>query len=42
VSVTITVGVAQYQPQEDLQAAITRADDQLYIGKQAGRNRVAG
>jgi len=42
VSVTITIGVAQYQPQEDLQAAITRADDQLYKGKRAGRNRVAG
>ena len=40
--VTITVGVAQYQPGEDLQSLITRADDQLYVGKRAGRNRVAG
>lgn len=42
VSVTITIGVSQYQPKEDLQAAITRADDQLYAGKRAGRNRVSG
>jgi diguanylate cyclase (GGDEF)-like protein len=42
ISVTITVGVAQYQAKEDLQTAITRADNQLYEGKRAGRNRVSG
>ena len=40
--VTITLGVAQYQPGEDLQSLITRADDRLYVGKREGRNRVAG
>lgn len=40
--VTITVGVARYEPGEDLQSLITRADDRLYVGKRAGRNRVAG
>jgi len=39
---TITVGVARYEPGEDLQSLITRADDRLYVGKRAGRNRVAG
>ncbi|MBN1196624.1 MAG: diguanylate cyclase [Candidatus Aminicenantes bacterium] len=42
ISVTITVGVAQYKPKEDLQTVITRADNQLYEGKRAGRNRVSG
>jgi len=42
VPLTITIGVAQYQPGEDPQAAITRADNRLYEGKNAGRNRVAG
>ena len=40
VLVTSTVGVAQRQPGEDLDALMARADTALYAGKQAGRNRV--
>ena len=40
VAVTATVGVAQQQPGEDLNALMARADAALYVGKQAGRNRV--
>lgn len=40
--VTITIGLAIYSAGEDIQRTITRADDHLYAGKQAGRNRVVG
>ncbi len=40
VRVTATAGVAQQQPGEDLNVLMARADAALYIGKQAGRNRV--
>ncbi len=40
VRVTATVGVAQQQPGEDLNALMARADAALYAGKEAGRNRV--
>ncbi len=38
--VTLTIGVSQVRPGESVQACIRRADEALYAGKQAGRNRV--
>ncbi|WP_025322542.1 GGDEF domain-containing protein [Deferrisoma camini] len=40
VRVTLSVGVATWQPGEDEQALVQRADDALYQAKRAGRNRV--
>lgn len=40
VSVTMTFGVAQYQKGETIEKLVKRADDRLYEGKEAGRNRV--
>jgi diguanylate cyclase len=38
--VTVTVGVAERAPGEDIRALLKRADRALYAGKGAGRNRV--
>lgn len=38
--VTITFGVASFEPGEDFQKTIRRADANLYIGKESGRNRI--
>jgi len=38
--VTATFGVATLAPDEPIEAAIHRADVALYLGKEAGRNRV--
>lgn len=39
-NVTVSIGVAQYQPPEDIAATLARADAALYQAKSAGRNRV--
>ncbi|WP_022963254.1 GGDEF domain-containing protein [Halopseudomonas pelagia] len=39
-SVTLSIGVSEYRPGEDLSVAIARADRALYQGKEGGRNRV--
>lgn len=40
VSATISVGVVQLQPREDILSAIGRADKAMYRAKESGRNRV--
>lgn len=40
VSVTLSIGITQYRAEEVLSTAIARADNALYKGKSAGRNRV--
>lgn len=40
VDVTISVGVSEFQDNDDLSAAIIRADRALYHSKESGRNRV--
>ncbi len=40
VSVTASIGVAEYQPGQTLNALINQADKQLYLAKGKGRNRV--
>ncbi|WP_029009997.1 GGDEF domain-containing protein [Azospirillum halopraeferens] len=41
-TVTLSVGVAEYQPGETLTDLIRRADAALYAAKRGGRNRVSG
>lgn len=40
VNITISIGVTQYCPQEELSEFIQRADKAMYISKQKGRNKV--
>jgi len=40
IPVTMTFGVAQIGPDESWEAALVRADQALYLGKENGRNRV--
>jgi len=40
ISVTMTFGLAEYDFSGDVEATIKEADDKLYMGKEAGRNRV--
>jgi PleD family two-component response regulator len=41
VSKTISTGVTQYHPNEEMTAFINRADAAMYLSKQNGRNRVS-
>ncbi len=41
VSKTISIGVTEYQPGEEMSAFINRADAAMYLSKQNGRNRVS-
>ncbi|MBP8968918.1 MAG: GGDEF domain-containing protein [Lachnospiraceae bacterium] len=40
ISITMTFGMAEYDFSGDVNATIKEADDKLYMGKEAGRNRV--
>jgi diguanylate cyclase (GGDEF)-like protein len=40
IKITISIGVTQYSPQEELSAFIQRADKAMYASKQNGRNQV--
>jgi diguanylate cyclase len=40
--ITISIGVAQFQPGESMANLIERCDRALYLAKKAGRNRVVG
>ena len=41
VTITISIGVTEYQPQEELSTFIQRADRAMYRSKQKGRNMVS-
>jgi diguanylate cyclase (GGDEF)-like protein/PAS domain S-box-containing protein len=40
VSITVSIGVAQYKPKEEIKAFINRADKLMYQAKENGRNRI--
>lgn len=42
VQITASLGVAAFQSGEDVESLLNRADTQLYLAKQGGRNRVVG
>jgi diguanylate cyclase (GGDEF)-like protein len=37
-TVTLSAGVAQYHPKEEIRSALARADEALYLAKNSGRN----
>lgn len=39
-NVTVSVGVSEFIPQEDIEQVLSRADDALYEAKDSGRNQV--
>jgi diguanylate cyclase (GGDEF)-like protein len=41
VTITISIGVTQYHPKEELSSFIQRADKAMYLSKQNGRNKVS-
>ena len=40
IKVTVSIGVTQYRPTEDISVFVKRADTAMYQSKQDGRNRV--
>jgi diguanylate cyclase (GGDEF)-like protein/PAS domain S-box-containing protein len=40
VHMTVSIGLAQYRPQEDMKAFIHRVDELMYQGKKSGKDRV--
>jgi diguanylate cyclase (GGDEF)-like protein len=41
VTVTISIGVTEYHPKEELSTFIQRADEAMYRSKRSGRNKVS-
>jgi diguanylate cyclase (GGDEF)-like protein len=41
IAITISIGVTEYAPPEDIANFIQRADQAMYISKDNGRNRVS-
>jgi diguanylate cyclase (GGDEF)-like protein len=41
VKITISIGVTQYSPKEELSTFIQRADRAMYLSKRNGRNKVS-
>jgi diguanylate cyclase len=39
--ITVSIGVAEFQPGEAISALVERADRALYVAKRGGRNRTA-
>ncbi|MFQ3187724.1 MAG: diguanylate cyclase, partial [Marinomonas primoryensis] len=42
VSISISIGIAELNAQEEPESLFSRADKQLYLAKEAGRNKVMG
>ncbi|HEY5498714.1 MAG TPA: diguanylate cyclase, partial [Syntrophales bacterium] len=40
VHMTVSIGLAQYQPQEDMKVFVHRVDQLMYQGKKNGKDRV--
>ena len=40
VHMTVSIGLAQYKPQQDIKAFVHRVDQLMYQGKKNGKNRV--
>jgi Response regulator containing a CheY-like receiver domain and a GGDEF domain len=40
VHLTVSIGLAQYKPQEDMKAFVHRVDQLMYQGKKNGKDRV--
>lgn len=38
---TVSIGVSQYQPEEDCEVFVRRADNALYMAKEQGKNRIS-
>lgn len=38
---TLSIGVSQYQPEEDCEVLARRADNALYMAKEQGKNRIS-
>ena len=39
-SITVSIGVAQYKPKEEIKAFVNRVDKLMYQAKENGRNRI--
>jgi diguanylate cyclase (GGDEF)-like protein len=40
VNVTVSIGIAQYKPQEDMKAFVHRVDQLMYQAKKSGKDMV--
>ncbi len=41
IQVTLSIGVTEYSPGEELTAFVNRSDRAMYASKESGRNRVS-